>query len=278
MAESLVGAIGDLMRLQRWNAMPRVEIWTEAENIACVTHTVYAVGRTRGIRPDLLMHGISRALLKSFIKHYISDIPAPTREVIREKAKTAWPHVINIAAKQSASLFPMEISSDVQGYMTQMGDYSTDSDKQTIEDLIRFAQEKAALRECTTNMRVYPDFYDALGMSNSIDERLKNLKDYEKLEKSYSDLKDYLIRIENLKNLRRWNRINRSVETTVLGHTFVVAFLTLIVSKLHNKRLQGSKGARVKEYNAILRALFHDLPEAFTGDIITPVKQIDLPP
>lgn len=65
----------------------------------------------------------------------------------------------------------------------------------------------------------------------------------------------------------RWGHLPRIPKTSVLGHTMLVAALSYFFSKelpnLNDKRL----------YNNFFGALFHDLPEVVTRDIIKPVKR-----
>ena len=64
---------------------------------------------------------------------------------------------------------------------------------------------------------------------------------------------------------KRWAQTPRIPETTVLGHMLVVAILSYFYSlevKACKKRLE----------NNFFCALFHDLPESLTRDIISPVK------
>ncbi|MGL4389223.1 MAG: HD domain-containing protein [Brevinema sp.] len=63
----------------------------------------------------------------------------------------------------------------------------------------------------------------------------------------------------------RWAQLHREPKTTVLGHSFYVAVLTYLFSL--------STGACKKRiYNNFFTAVFHDLPEVFTRDIISPLK------
>jgi len=271
MAETFIDAIGDLMRLQRWNAMPRIETWSEAENIAYTTHIAYAVGKLRSLSDNQLVHVMTRALLKSLNKHYLSDILVDTREEIKKLKPDTWERLVDYAATETATLFPSEIFDHVRGYMTYKGDYKAEGKKE-IEELIKFAQYKVAVRECQINKPVYKKFYEPY--VKKIKAKIEGeLTQHLNFEGCYSKLREYPYKVENLKNLRRWNRVNRSVETSVLGHTFIVALLTLIVAKLYEKELKPKINTH-PSYPAILRALFHDVPETFTGDIIAPVKNI----
>ncbi len=64
---------------------------------------------------------------------------------------------------------------------------------------------------------------------------------------------------------KRWAQTPRLPETSVLGHMLIVALFSYFYS------LQIGACEKRKENN-FLCALFHDLPEALTRDIITPVK------
>lgn len=64
---------------------------------------------------------------------------------------------------------------------------------------------------------------------------------------------------------QRWAQMVRQPQTTVLGHMFVVAIFAYICSL--------KIGASPKRcYNNFFSALFHDLPEILTKDIISPIK------
>ena len=76
------------------------------------------------------------------------------------------------------------------------------------------------------------------------------------------------MRIEQLRFQTRWNQTPRVPRTSVLGHCFFVAILTLLLG-----RETGIAFCSRRFYNNFFCALFHDLPEAVTRDIISPVKQ-----
>ncbi|MDI6780836.1 MAG: HD domain-containing protein [bacterium] len=65
---------------------------------------------------------------------------------------------------------------------------------------------------------------------------------------------------------QRWAQAQRVPKTSVLGHMLIVAMFSYLCSieiDACDKRL----------YNNYLTALFHDLPEALTRDIVSPVKR-----
>lgn len=79
---------------------------------------------------------------------------------------------------------------------------------------------------------------------------------------------EFLLKIEQLRFQRRWNQTPRIPNTSVLGHSYFVAVMQFLLSceiktEFSQKRI----------FNNFFSALFHDLPEAVTRDIISPVKQ-----
>ena len=71
--------------------------------------------------------------------------------------------------------------------------------------------------------------------------------------------------VGQLRFQQRWTRIPRVPATTVLGHSLIVANMTYL-----NDLDKGADPRQV--YNDYYTALFHDLPEVLTKDVITPVK------
>lgn len=79
---------------------------------------------------------------------------------------------------------------------------------------------------------------------------------------------EFLMKIEQLRFQTRWNQTPRVPATSVLGHCFFVAILTLLFLDQ-----SGTNVCPKRLYNDYFSALFHDLPESVTRDIISPVKQ-----
>lgn len=72
--------------------------------------------------------------------------------------------------------------------------------------------------------------------------------------------------IEQLRCQTRWSQTPRVPKTSVLGHCMYVAILTFFLSR-------ESKACGKMLVNNFYTALFHDLPESVTRDIISPVKR-----
>lgn len=84
---------------------------------------------------------------------------------------------------------------------------------------------------------------------------------------------DLIMKIEQLRFQTRWNQTPRIPRTSVLGHCFFVAVMTLLL--VRDARVGGKEIACCDKrlFNDFFSALFHDLPEAVTRDIISPVKK-----
>ena len=104
-------------------------------------------------------------------------------------------------------------------------------------------------------------------MLESIDEHL-NLIGMRKLI-TRQPISDFIDLCGQLRFQIRWSQTPRLPRTSVLGHSMFVACLSYFFArdnKACNKRL----------YNDFFCGLFHDLPEAVTRDIISPVKMSSL--
>lgn len=83
---------------------------------------------------------------------------------------------------------------------------------------------------------------------------------------------EFLLKIEQLRFQRRWNQTPRIPNTSVLGHSYFVAILQFLLTAQLRKE-KNLVFCQKRIFNNFFSALFHDLPEAVTRDIISPVKQ-----
>jgi putative hydrolases of HD superfamily len=276
--DNLIAALKSMLTLQRWNLQPRIETWVEAENAAMVTHLAYAVGKHQGLTPEVLIHLLFRTLLKSLNKHYMSDISFMVKEKLKKEHGEVWREFVDKNSTKTAKLFPRSMAGFLKNYLTDEGNYcDSAADKVlgpasyidtntmgTLENIARCCQYKAAIWECENNIKVYTDAYTVLKNNTEVYLGDKNFSTYKENIKEFDK---YFRQICSLKSLRRWNTINRFVSSSVLGHTYIVSLLALVLSLLSKPT------DYLFCYKAVLRGLFHDVPESMTGDIITPVKK-----
>ncbi len=290
MEKSLIAALRSMLTIQRWNLHPRVETWVEAENAALRAHLAYAIYRESQLPNDnngnetcgpkmQIIHLLLRTLLKPLNKHFMTDISVFVTKELKERKKD-WELVVNGCAADTAKLFPREISKVMNSYLSYKGDYAGGWDKERwgkgmaarlgsakdqIDKVIKFCKYRVQEQECKVNYSIYESEYKCF-FENEIEKEIAK-PEYNTYRAIIGDGK-YFNKIVNLKYLRRWNTANRFVPSSVLGHTYVVTILASVFSLM-----EIGKGEVVDfVYEALLRSLFHDVPEAVTGDIITPVK------
>lgn len=301
MEKSLIAAFKSMLTLQRWNLHPRVETWVEAENAALTAHWAYVIAKTKK-EPigDDIIHVLFRALLKSLNKHFMTDISFFVTQDLKKNHQSTWVQVVDECAGETAKFFPRGIINIVSGYLTDKGGYSKDDPgyknesvrteidkdrKKEIEDIIRFCQRRVAYQECKTNRAVYGEIYASIVNSLRVELGKVEASDTDKAKglepillpttlEHYNDIigkeeyQEYFQAIIRLKYIRRWNTMSRFIPSSVLAHTYIVAVLALMFSLSEDRTENKSKFVR----DSLLGALFHDVPEAMTGDIITPVK------
>jgi len=285
MKSTLVDAITTLFMIQRWNFLPRVETWVEAENVAYSAHIGFALLcetiEDRSEFKKMAFDYVAYETLKPLTKHFLSDVPYKFKralnKLLTDRSLQTWEEKVQARAlEDTLPLFPRMIRPQVKQYLVM-------SSEPRIKSLIKYVQRRTALQECETNSNVYREYY-----SGYIKEIKKDIEEFcasdpwmKKLDDAFTQydkpgetgdpevdkIPGYIKLIRNLKYLRRWNRINRSMETNVLSHTYVVTLLAIMFTWMHEQ--DNDFGIE-----ALQRALFHDFPEALTGDIITPVKEI----
>ena len=276
MRDTLVSALSTLSSLQRWNFLPRVETWVESENIAYMAHMGYAIAKTSlGFNEEQISILLTRILLKSFNKHYLSDIPVHSREILKNLDDgKIWEELVKEAAHKTSKLFPRskKVSLNYYKYLSHNGEYYQDITlKEKIEELVKYLQYKTAYEECSINSQIYKNYYEEI--IKEIENKINKLNSRETFEEGYKILENYFYIIKKLKYIRRWNRINRLIESSVLTHTFIVSFLVMFFSDLSENEIKENNEEKNFRLKAILKAMFHDVPESLSGDLISPVKQ-----
>jgi len=282
MARSLISALKRLMSMQRWNFLPRIETWTEAENAAYVAHLGYAIAKEAGKDDEFVNHLILRALLQSFTKFEISDIPRHTIESLEripvednKKGGNYYEILRDDAARKISPLFPRPIGEKLLPYMKAKLQLKEKNFAQEVDHIFNYCKRRAALEECLTNSKIYKAAYEK--REEEIIKSIKEIPNYEEYEQTAENYKEYFITVRNLKYLIRWNRIKRTLESSVLAHTYVVTLLAAVYSLYEERMFAPIYGEEIFKENfhigSVLLSLFHDILESLTGDVISPVKQ-----
>ncbi|MBQ6029141.1 MAG: HD domain-containing protein [Treponema sp.] len=259
--------------IERWNDLIRPFDLVEMDKAAEKMVLAYIIGKFEEEAGHKINWNwmINASLFDLLKKIALCDIKAPVQDLIKAEYPAEFLRlnewVLNqykpyIEDKEFFSQFTIYIGQKAQSIPIPQ------------EDLLTSRVYAAAHRYST--MR-------ELQMLKLVNERER----YEKIEKElnaslakYSGLRglqllltkqrpfDFLLKIEQLRFQRRWNQTPRVPYTSVLGHCYFVAAITALLQKEC-----GTPLCQNRLYNNFFSALFHDLPEAVTRDIISPVKQ-----
>ncbi len=138
------------------------------------------------------------------------------------------------------------------------------------DDILAFAKIWASYYEIYNNSLIYPDAYARI-LKNIVKKSEKPefalfLKYLDFDPHNQTDIERYILVIHRLASSFRWNRSVRRYPVSVLSHTYIITFFAYIIG--HEENLSSDEIT-----DMMLTGLFHDIPEAITGDIITPTKK-----
>lgn len=206
---------------------------------------------------------IKRLIFASFNRLVLADINSGTREYILSLDKEIFKKLEDKALEKILEFDGSEvIKQDIKETLE-------DNSKELELLIIEAAKKYAWWRECTINSRVYCEVYEKtlsviineLGQTrsklDSLDELLSN-QSYEK----------YLSHVRGLSHSFRWIQENRQFPVSVMSHLVYVTFISYVIWTIENDHWSDLD---IEEL--LLKSIYHDIPEAITGDIITPTKR-----
>ena len=262
MLSKLIRMATSLFTINRWNTTPHIELITEASNSGFSLHVALLLANESGEKVDYEKL-IKQMVLKDLPKAILSDISLQTKNYIKDTSLELWTKTFKSAMEEVLREVP-------EGWRTDFRDKIIRAKDDSIEGLIiDFSDTYAAFSECEINARVYPEYYKQ--PLHELREKLNRFKKYafiaDLLERP--EYREYLLKVRTLINAVRWNQTNRNIKTTVAGHTFFVTFVATLLSYISstlNGRFQNCS-------ELLLKSAYHDVPEAMTGDIISPTKR-----
>lgn len=245
----------------RWNDYPRMMPLVELDKQAHKFIIAYFLASSEPKPVD--MDRVIEAGIFEFLRRVVvTDIRPDVFHNSLEKKS----HQINqwVLTKLQNALQPIEDGK----FLKRFEEYLDEDEKWTKERFILKASSYLATRW------EFAIVYQTSQFLNDIEELKKSVENeiedyYELIGVQKILLNKRLSRIVDLSGRlrfqKRWAQTPRIPETSVLGHMLIVAILGYFYS------LETKACTTRKTYN-FLCALFHDLPEALTRDIISPVK------
>ena len=246
--------------IQRWNDYPRMVELVELDKQAHKFIVAYFIAK---LEKDInYTHLIEAGIFEFLRRVVVTDIrPDVFRKALQRKAKEINSWVIS-------KLAPSLKNIDNGTFLQKFEEYLNNPDIYKKERFILKAASYLATRwEFSIVYQTSQFLNDIEDVKKSVEEEIEDY--YELIGVRKIALNKKLGKIIDLSGRlrfqKRWAQTPRIPETSVLGHMLTVAifgyFFSLEVNAC-DKRLQ----------NNFFTALFHDLPEALTRDIITPVK------
>lgn len=251
--------------IQRWNDNIRPSDFNEMDRTGLKMIIAYLLGKTeeeQGNEVDwnYIIYGGIFDLLKKIV---LSDIKAP----VYQKIKLNHPEEFKKLNEWVISQYEPVI--DDKAFLQKFKDYIlTPEDENNLSTrILKAAHRYSAYREFEVIKQLNQHSSLTAETEKEIFKDLEvylNLKGVQQLITKQSTY-DFLCIVENLRNQIRWGQSPRIPRTSVLGHSLFVAFFAMVFSRVVDACPQ-------RLYNNFFGALFHDLPEAVTRDIISPAK------
>ena len=265
--------------IQRWNDLIRPFDMVEMDKAAEKMVLAYIIGKfeeNKGNKIDWIWI-IYASLFDLLKKIALCDIKAPIQQMLKKEYPEEYLRLNEWVLNQYRSLIQDEnLFSKFTIYIGQnAGSFPIPEELKTTIRVYRAAHKYSSTRELEIISVVNEK--ERLGsIEKDLQAEIQPYLDLEGLQKLITHQKafDFLLKIEQLRFQTRWNQTPRVPQTSVLGHCFFVAIMTLLLGRESNPKM-----CKRRVINNFFSALFHDLPEAVTRDIISPVKQAtdDLP-
>ena len=256
--------------IERWNDLVRPFDLIEMDKSAEKMVLVYIIGKFeeqkgKQIDWEWLIYASLFELLR---KIALCDIKSPVQRMIRKQYPAEYAKLNEWVFEQYETLISDEdLKSKFKKYIDQNTNKHQD---ETLEmRIFRAAHKYSTMREFEM-LSPLNETIRLAKIEKELNEDIGEYLDFKGLQLLLTKQKPYefLLMIEKLRFQTRWNQTPRVPKTTVLGHSFFVAIITLLLG-----RECGAEMCKARVYNNFFSALFHDLPEAVTRDIISPVKQ-----
>lgn len=259
--------------MKRWNDKLRPMEFIEADKQAHKMIVAWILCRLNAPalprpedRLELELHVIERAMFDYFLRLVITDIKPPVYYRIRKNEDD----YLRLAEWVISELEP-HLSGLDAGFWKRLTSYVLKPDADDLASRILNAAHNYASNWELSILKSMNEFDPEL--PEIIDDFKKKLdanSDLAGMEQLLSNrpnaLGSFARLCGQLRFQKRWSQTPRIPETSVMGHMFIVSCYAYFFSL--------SLGAgRARRVNNFFCALFHDLPELLTRDIISPVKK-----
>ncbi len=247
--------------ISRWNDYPKMANLVELDKQAHKFIIAYFIAK---LEKDIDLNYIIEAGIFEFLSRVVvTDIrPDVFHYIQKSKKKQVNSWVLNELESVVADIDNGEFFNRLKNYLGK-----TDKKHEKERLILKAASYLATRWEFSIVYQTSQFLSDIDELKSKVDEELEDY--YELIGVRKIAMNQKLARIVDLSGRlrfqKRWAQTPRIPETAVLGHMLVVA----IFSYFYSLKV-GACAKRLE--NNFFCALFHDLPESLTRDIISPVK------
>ena len=265
---SLALRLFDAFTIQRWNDKIRPVELTEMDKHAHKIIISYCLGKYEEQKGKTVNWGdVIKGSFYEFLRRIvISDIKSPIYRKIRLNHPEIFSE-LNIWIYNELESCLSDLSNDIHKEFKEYLENPDYLDPLT-KNILGAAHIYASYWEFQIIKQADPHGYQINDIERQMKNDLESYLDLDGMRKIITNHKisNFIDLCGRMRFQIRWGQAPRIPKTSVLGHMFLVACFTYLFSRELNscsKRL----------YNNFFSGLFHDLPEAVTVDIISPVKQ-----
>ena len=247
--------------ISRWNDYPKMTNLVELDKQAHKFIIAYFIAK---LEKNVDMNYVIEAGIFEFLSRVVvTDIrPDVFHQIQKQKKEQVNTWVLSMLEN---------LVKDIEGgdFLSRLKSYLTCEDKSRAKErlILKAASYLATRWEFSIVYQTSRFLNDIDELKSKVDEELEDY--YELIGVRKIAMNQKLAKLIDLAGRlrfqKRWAQTPRIPETAVLGHMLVVAILSYFYSL-------EVKACKTRLENNFFCALFHDLPESLTRDIISPVK------
>ncbi len=261
---SLISTMYETASIQRWNDHIRPATgFSELDKQAHKMFYAYILTKCEGEEKVDMQKLIEGGIAEFFQRTILTDIKPPIyHKLMKEKGIQINDWVIE-------QLRPC-MEGIGGGFFERLEMYLRDDNYACLEKkILKAAHYLASNWEFNIIYPMNKSTYDIEKVKSEIYDNLKSCNTFDGFTKFKRDafLQDFLSLIGKLRYQQRWAKAVRMPQTYVMGHMLVVAILSYFMT------LELEKPCKTRLVNNFFSGLFHDLPEALTRDIVSPIKK-----
>ena len=264
MLENLIERFYEAASMNRWNDHIRPVELTELDKQAHKMVIAYVIAKFEESDRDIKINWqnlIEGGIFEFLHRTILTDIKPPVfHKMMEEKEEDLNKYVIQQLDKDMNCLG--------NNFKENFKKYFFDHNYTKIEKrILKAAHYMATNWEFKIIYHTSPFIYGIEETKESIENQIEDHYDLIGVQKISLEKKSFgfIDLCGQLRFQERWAHSPRLPKTSVLGHMYIVAITSYLLSLDNNS-------CQKRLYNNFFTGLFHDLPEVLTKDIISPIK------